>query len=204
MVTRDNDDATSTGRRRFLAGGIGLAASTVVLPMTTSVAEAHFPPELDVDVEPGTDTNPISPGTDGYVLVAVLGTEAFDPTEKAVRYRFGTPEKIDAGNGARPAFGGTETDIDGNGTTDFLLHFPVDETGFTACANPEQTAKLVWERDEHGEHGYSGTDDVTVGEFNPVQHQRSTNESQKSNTEGEESNEVAGSDERSEQAEDDC
>lgn len=203
MVTIDNDDATTTGRRRFLAGGIGLAASTVVLPRTTSVAEAHFPPELDIDVEPGTDTNPISPSTDGYVLVAVHSTEGFDPTEKAVRYRFGTPEKIDAGNGVRPAFGGTETDIDRDGTVDLLLHFPVAETGFDTCSNPEQTAKLVWERDEHGEHGYSGTDDVTVGEFTPVHHQQSMNGSQKSDTE-EDSDEVSGSNQQSKQAEDDC
>ncbi|WP_423747571.1 hypothetical protein V5735_23730 (plasmid) [Haladaptatus sp. SPP-AMP-3] len=204
MVTRDNDDATSTGRRRFLAGGIGLAASTVVIGRTTPVAEAHFPPELDIDVEPGTDTNPVSPGTDGYVLVAVHSTEAFDPTEKAVRYRFGTPERIDAGNGARPAFGGTETAIGGDGATDLLLHFPVAKTGFGACTNPGQTAKLVWERDEHGEHGYSGTDDVTVGKFNPVQHQQSKDKSRKADSEKEDSDDVSGSNGRSEQAEDDC
>lgn len=35
----------------------------------------------------------------------------------------------------------------------------MEETGFDG---DETTGKLVWERDESGEHGYSGTDEVTI------------------------------------------
>lgn len=35
------------------------------------------------------------------------GTTVFDPTDRAVRYRFGAPETVENGGGARPVHGGT-------------------------------------------------------------------------------------------------
>lgn len=79
-------------------------------------------------------------------------TVRFDPTEEAVRYRFGAPAVVEDG-GARPVHDGHDTD------GALVLHFPMEETGFDEDSTE---GRLVWERDESGEHGYSGTDEVTV------------------------------------------
>lgn len=204
MPNFKTEETRSTDRRRFIPGGIGLAVGTAAIPMTSPIAEAHFPPQLDIDVEPGSDTNPIITGSGGYVLVAVLSTEAFDPANKAVRYRFDTPEVIDSGSGARPAFGGNIVDVDDDGTDDLLLHFPVSETGFADCKRADQIAKLVWERDESGEHGYSGIDDVAVGTFKPTQRSQTMSGSDKNDETVDDGAEAGNSNGRSKQAKDGC
>lgn len=100
------------------------------------------------------------------ITVAVIPTEftdengetvRFDPTEEAVRYRFGEPAVVEDGGGARPAHDGHDgSDTDGDA---LVLHFPMEETGFDEDSTE---GRLIWERDESGEHGYSGTDEVTV------------------------------------------
>lgn len=164
----------SSTRRRFLTGAVGVASSAALATGFSGVAAAHFPAELDVDVQPGNEENFVDLDRHESVSVAVFRSEfldsdgerrAFDPTDEPVRYRFGSRSALDDGNGARPAGDGTvetfdERHGDDGETRDALvLEFPVDETGFDGG---EETAWLYWERDDSGEHGYAGYDTVSV------------------------------------------
>lgn len=98
-------------RRRFLKGTAGVAASLAAVPALSGVAAAHFPVGLDVDIQPGNEDNFIDLDEHDYVSVTVHsseflnsdgGRETFDPTERDVRYRFGSQSALDDGAGARP------------------------------------------------------------------------------------------------------
>lgn len=161
-------------RRRFLKGTAGAAASVAAVPVLSGVAAAHFPVELDIDVQPENEDNVVDLDEHDQVSVRVNSSEflnsdgereTFDPTEKDVRYRFGSRSALDDGEGARPINDGevtttTTEDGDQQKTTEVLsLSFPVEETGLT---NGDDTAWLYWEREESGGHGYSGVDTITV------------------------------------------
>ncbi|WP_218780624.1 hypothetical protein [Halorarum halophilum] len=150
---------TSTARRGVLRAGAGAAATAVGIAAFGGLAAAHFPADLDIDVAPGSDDAPINPDSRGLIPVAALATDEFDPTTEDVRYRFGAPDVVGEGGGARPAHGGHVEDVNGDGRDDLVLHFPTGETGFDG---DESEARLEWERDEAGEHGLSGTDTVTI------------------------------------------
>lgn len=161
-------EPASLARRRVLKIGAGAATTAVALPALSGSAAAHFPEQLEIDIKPDCEKNTINPTSDGVVPVAVLYTEfegddgntvVFDPTKRDVRYRFGVPDAVDNGNGARPVHCGHAEDVDGDGHDDLVLHFPVAETGFDG---DESKGKLRWLRHESGEHGYSGTDSVTT------------------------------------------
>jgi hypothetical protein len=155
-----------TTRRGFLKTGLGAAATAVAFPMMAGRASAHFPKKLAIDIEPDCDENTLDPDCHGVVPVAVLYTEfendkretvVFDPTERAMRYRFGAPDVVQS-DGAKPVHDGHVEDVNGDGHDDLVLHFPIEETGFDG---DESVGTLVWEREEGG-HGYSGTDQVTI------------------------------------------
>lgn len=161
----------SPTRRRFLRGTLGAAASVTAISALSGVAAAHFPLQLEIDIQPENETNFIDLDEHDTVAVAVHPTEflnsdgdreTFDPTAEAVRYRFGSRFALDGGAGARPAGDGDVIEVDdGNGDSHdaLVLTFPVGETGLDGG---EETAWLYWERDEAGEHGYAGVDSVRV------------------------------------------
>lgn len=157
----ETGDESSMARRGFLRASTGLAATAVGIATLSVPVAAHFPPELEVDIKPGSEENPIDPNSDGLIPVAVLQTGDFDPTSEDVRYRFGAPDVVTDGGGARPAHGGHVEDVDGDGQGDLVFHFPTDETGVDG---DESEGRLEWERSEEGSHGLSGTDTVTIVE----------------------------------------
>ncbi|ELY59319.1 hypothetical protein C492_11300 [Natronococcus jeotgali DSM 18795] len=129
---------------------------------------------MDIDVQPENEDNVVDLDEHDQVSVRVNSSEflnsdgereTFDPTEKDVRYRFGSRSVLDDGEGARPINDGevtttTTEDGDQQKTTKVLsLSFPVEETRLT---NGDDTAWLYWEREESGKHGYSGVDTITV------------------------------------------
>lgn len=123
-------------------------------------AAAHFPADLEIDVKPGTDENPINPRSNGVTTVAVLQNDAFDPTSEEVRYRFGSPDALGDGGGATPVRHRVR-DVDGDGHDDLVLQFRTSEAGFD---HGDDEAELRWDRTEAREHGLSGTDEIrTVG-----------------------------------------
>ncbi|WP_227380956.1 hypothetical protein [Haladaptatus halobius] len=161
-------------RRRFLEGTVGIGAGVAAIPALSGVAAAHFPVELDIDVQPGNEDNFIDLDEHDHVSVAVHPSEflnsdgereTFDPTKRDARYRLGSRSALDDGKGARPTGDGeVTTTTTGHGdqtqTTEVLtLSFPVGKTGLD---NGDDTVWLYWERDESGEHGYSGVDTVSV------------------------------------------
>lgn len=150
----------------MLKTGLGAAVGAVTLPLISRRAAAHFPTTLTIDIKPGCARNPINPKSRGIIPVSVSRTEfkrdgtrvTFDPTERPVRYRFGAPDTVESGKGARPVHGGHVAT--GKGGHDILvLHFLTQETGIDG---DESIGKLLWERDKSGEHGYAGTDQVTI------------------------------------------
>jgi hypothetical protein len=167
-------DATDgTGRRGFVRGAAGLAAGAVALPALSGVAAAHFPANLDVDVQPGNEENVVDLDEQDHVTVDVYPStflnsdhekETFDPTEREVRYRFGGRSELDDGEGARPVDDGEVVETTtGHGDEESVevlrLRFPVGETGLH---RGDDTTWLFWEREPAGEHGYSGFDTVSV------------------------------------------
>lgn len=157
--TESTTDGRSTTRRRLLRTGAGATATALGVVALGGRAAAHFPPGLDVAVKPGSDRSPINPRSNGVTPVAVLGTDEFDPASEAVRYRFGAPDVVEAGGGARPAHAGHVEDVNGDGRPDLVLHFPTAEAGFDG---DESEARVEWERTADGHHGRSGTDAVTI------------------------------------------
>lgn len=166
-------------RRRLLKGTAGVAAGMAAVPALSGVAAAHFPVELDIDVQPGNEDNFIDLDEHDHVSVAVYPSqflnsdgerETFDPTKRDVRYRFGSRSTLDDGAGVRPVGDGeATTTTTGHGdqqqTTEVLtLTFPVGETGLNSG---DDTVWLYWERGESGEHGYSGVDTLSVYGSNP-------------------------------------
>jgi len=155
----DRSNDTSIVRRGFLRVSAGMAATAVGITSLSGTVAAHFPSDLEIDIKPGSDKNPINPNSSGVIPVAVLQTDEFDPTSEDIRYRFGAPDVVADGGGARPSHDGHVEDVDGDGRDDLVLHFPTDETGFDG---DESEGRLEWERTESGEHGLSGTDTVTI------------------------------------------
>lgn len=152
-------ESSTTTRRRLLRGGAGVAATALGGAALGGRAAAHFPSSLAVDVRPGTDRAPINPRSNGVIPVAILGTDGFDPASADVRYRFGAPDAVAAGGGARPVHAGHVVDVNGDGRPDLVLHFSTADAGFDG---DETAARVEWERTPAGQHGRSGTDAVRI------------------------------------------
>lgn len=167
----DGPESTPSTRRRFLKGTLGAAATAAAVPSLSGVAAAHFPTELSIDIQPENAENFIDLGEHDTVTVAVQqsefvnndgDSETFDPTERAVRYRFGSRLALEDGEGARPVDDGEvrqPEDGSGDAQESLVLTFPIEEMGLDGG---EETAWLYWERDESGDHGYAGFDSVRV------------------------------------------
>ena len=169
--TDDEPKNDTTTRRRYLKGALGAAATVAAIPTLSGVAAAHFPLELDIDIQPENAENFIDVDEHESVSVAVHPSEflnddgereTFDPTDEPVRYRFGSRFVVQDGEGARPLDDGEVTEIEshhGDSHEVLVLDFPVDDMGLDG---EEETGWLYWERDDTGEHGYAGVDSVRV------------------------------------------
>ena len=169
--TDDEPKNDTTTRRRYLKGTLGAAATVAAIPALSDVAAAHFPLELDIDIQPENAENFIDVDEHESVSVAVHPSEflngdgereTFDPTDEPVRYRFGSRFVVQDGEGARPLDDGEVTEIEnhhGDSHEVLVLDFPVDDMGLDG---EEETGWLYWERDDTGEHGYAGVDSVRV------------------------------------------
>ena len=169
--TDDEPENDTTTRWRYLKDTLGAAATVAAIPVLSGVAAAHFPLELDIDIQPENAENFIDVDEHESVSVAVHPSEflnddgereTFDPTDEPVRYRFGSRFVVQDGEGARPLDDGEVTEIEshhGDSHEVLVLDFPVDDMGLDG---EEETGWLYWERDDTGEHGYAGVDSVRV------------------------------------------
>lgn len=162
---------STTTRRKVIKCAAGVTATAAFLPAASGLAAAHFPNELDIDVQPDNADNFIDIDEHDTVEVAVHPVEflnsdgereTFDPTTEPVRYRFGSRSTIEDGDGAQPEDDGEVREFDGHDGESheaLVVTFPVDQMGFDGG---EETAWLYWERSESGEHGYAGMDSVSI------------------------------------------
>lgn len=84
--------------------------------------------EVDIDVLPGSEKNPVNPDRIGVIPVAIFGSDAFDvETIDLETLRFGPA-------GALPAHvtGGHLEDVNEDGVIDLVSHYPIQGTGIVA------------------------------------------------------------------------
>jgi hypothetical protein len=92
----------------------------------------------NVDIKPGSDTNPINPMSRGVIPVAILGSDAFDVADvDGSTLAFG-PDGAAPDHTRGPHF----DDVNDDGLTDLLAHFRTQETGIAlgdteACVTGE-------------------------------------------------------------------
>lgn len=142
---RESPDGGQITEWQFLSGD-ATDPDQIKLDMSTPVTITTQPQriEVDIDIKPGGDANPINPDGHGVIPVAILHTDEFDPVDRVNvgSLRFGRPHAVDNGGGASPTNGGSVDDVDGDGNDDLVVHFPTRETGFVG---DEIKGKLVGE-----------------------------------------------------------
>lgn len=126
-VSSDAQVATVTGDGHVQAVGEGAATITVTYKgksVTVPVKVEFQRQSIQIDIMPGSSVNRINLDSQGNIPVAILTTQFFDPTRvDPLSVRFGP-------NGATEVHGrGHFEDVDGDGFSDMVLHFDVQETG---------------------------------------------------------------------------
>jgi len=83
--------------------------------------------EVEIDIKPGSDVNPINLGSKGVIPVAILTTATFDALSV-------DPLSVAFGPAGAPALNGTghAEDVDSDGDLDLVLQFRTQETGLAS------------------------------------------------------------------------
>jgi hypothetical protein len=94
--------------------------------------------EANIDIKPGSDPNSINPSLDGDLPVAILGSDTFDVAGVDVNTLAFGPDGASFDHSHGPHF----EDVNGDGFTDLMAHFRIEETGIAfgdrmACLSGE-------------------------------------------------------------------
>jgi hypothetical protein len=93
---------------------------------------------VDIDIKPGSDSNPINPLLEGILPVAIFGSDIFDVADVDVATLAFGSDGASVAHFRGPHF----EDLNEDGVTDLLAHFRVEETGIAfgdmeACVTGE-------------------------------------------------------------------
>jgi len=96
--------------------------------------------EINIDIKPGSDTNPINPASKGVIAVAILGSATFDVADVDVTTLAFGP----AGTAPTHLVGGHPEDVNDDGFTDLVSHYRTFDSGIAfgdeeACLTGELT-----------------------------------------------------------------
>jgi len=83
------------------------------------------PIPVELDIKPGSDPNSINPSLEGDVPVAIFGADAFDVSNVDVTTLAFGPGAASIDHSHGPHF----EDFDGDGLTDLIAHFRIEQTG---------------------------------------------------------------------------
>lgn len=140
--------------------------------ITTGETITDQPPEpvdVEVDVKPGSDSNPVnlksngrsqgkSPRAGGVLPVAILTTEDYDATVVEV-------DTVLLGDAGLPSavspVGSSIEDVDGDGDDDVLLLFSILDLTLSSAIDDE-TTELLLTGEDADEAAISGVDSVTI------------------------------------------
>ena len=124
------DDIDLIGLGTFDLGWRNITSFTLTSPLFQNAVVdnivASTSEAVEVDVKPGSTSNPVNSNGKGVVPVAILTTEDFDAsTVDAGSVRFGP-------SGAAIAHGTAHhEDVDGDSDVDLLMHFPTQDSGIS-------------------------------------------------------------------------
>jgi hypothetical protein len=116
--------------------------------------------EVNIDVKPGSDKNPVNLKSQGVLPVAILSSADFDATQvNTATVTLGDPIVIDAGGQAILASKSSIEDVDGDGLLDIVLFFDSAQLAYYAIDENSTAVELqgqtLNEDAIHGEDGIS-------------------------------------------------
>lgn len=105
-------------------------AVLAILLLCTIGAGAQEVTEVDIDIKPGSETNPINTKSRGKIPVAILSSAEFDAPALVDRTTL-TFGRIGDEDSFSHCNGGGE-DVNGDGLADLVCHFNTEATGFAS------------------------------------------------------------------------
>ncbi len=110
-----------------------ILAAIVASLMAVAVVQGGVVLEVDIDIKPRSDPNSIHPKSRGLISVAILGSDTFDVTDVDVTtLAFGPAGAATAHDLTNPiVYARHLRDVNDDGFTDLVLHFPTQETGIS-------------------------------------------------------------------------
>jgi hypothetical protein len=150
-VLADNGGATKT--HALLPGSAAIDAGTPDCPPPATDQRGVLRPQgaacdigayeseqiqVVIDIKPGSDPNSINPSIEGVLPTAILGSDTFDLADVDVTTLAFGPGGASFDHSQGPHF----EDVDGDGVTDLMVHYRIEETGIAfgdmkACVTGE-------------------------------------------------------------------
>ena len=118
-------------------GVVTEVATGVATPLGFSPTDLTFSPvavmSINIDIRPGSDSNPINPSGRGNLPVAILGSETFDVVDVDVTtLSLGPDAAAPSHDLTKPGlFEDHLRDVNGDGFTDLVSHYRTQETGIS-------------------------------------------------------------------------